>query len=193
MNINVGWADTDDERREAALLLKKVYLDEFGLDFDIFKQVFPIHFNSDVMLIRDESGRLVGTASMLYPLEGLFPSEYIFGADITGSDRNAASKTVEVGRLAKAGDFPGGIITKAVMLETAAYLKAKKLDSWIATVRPPLYRILKSTGLNMHAFDMNPIPEGAQAEIVRKYKGNEIVVFEAAADDTGRAFGRWAV
>jgi hypothetical protein len=188
MKVNVQWAITDEDRQEAFLLLKKVYLEEFDLDFELFRQAFPLMFRSDVMMIRDQDGRLVGTASMMYPLNGLFPAEYIFGAKISESTGRQANRTIEVGRLAKVPDFPGGIITKEVMLATAAYLKKENLQSWIATVKPPLYRILRSTGLQMTYFEVNAGLEGEQAEIVRRYKGDHIVVFEASTKNTIAAF-----
>lgn len=190
MKIYVQLAQTDQERQEGSLLLKKVYMDEFGLDFDKFKVAFPKSFFQDLLLIRHEEN-LVGTASMMYPLEGIFPSEYIFGARICNNiKRNHASRTIEVGRLAKVANFPGGIITKSVMLATARYLEVNSLESWIATVKPALARILRSTGLEMLPFEIEPETDGDQAEIVKRYKGDNISVFEATRESTLTCFGK---
>ena len=194
MNLFVSLA-TPERVGEATALFHEVYEAEFKLNFDRFEKAFPLHFPSDVLLICTEGGQLVGTASMMKPLDGLFPSEYIFGARIS---QQAAlfpiDRTVEIGRLAKRKDFSGGLIARTVMLATDAYLKAYGFEAWIATVRPPLHHILAKTGLEMIPFDLEPEKTDEQGACVNEYrrvkhyKGNSITVFRASAHSTAAAF-----
>ncbi|GHB88969.1 hypothetical protein [Persicitalea jodogahamensis] len=189
MNLYVSIA-SEAERLEAAQLFQKVYEEEFQLDFKRFDDAFPLVFPSDVLLIRLQESRLVGTASLMRPVEGLFPSEYIFGADLSGLvDPLSLAQSVEVGRLAKIRDFPSGVIAKAVMLATDKYLHSRCLGGWVATVKPPLYRILEKTGLTMTPVALSIEKTGEQAECVRLYKGSGILAFRALAESTAAAFG----
>lgn len=191
MKYTVSLAYTDAERGEAFGLLKKVYSDEFDLDLEVFKSLFTLPFDTDVLVIRDEMGKMAGTASMMLPYGDLFPTEYIFGATIRDTGHFLPLRqSVEVGRLAKAKDVPNGVITEAVMLAVAIYLRRKKLAGWVATVKPTLFRILQKKGLEAKTFEKySERTDVAQAEAVKKYKGDKIVSFWASSEDTYQAFG----
>lgn len=188
MNLVVSVA-TNQEVGEATALFHQVYQDEFELDFDRFERAFPMHFPSEVLLIRTEDGELVGTASFMKPVDGMFPSEYIFGAKISQQAHLFPfEQTVEIGRLAKRRNFPSGLIAKTVMLATDAYLKFYNMQAWIATVKPPLYQMLAKTGLEMVPFELGPEKTGEQGDCVRRYKGGSIAIFRASAESTEDAF-----
>jgi hypothetical protein len=190
MKYTVSLAYTNAERGEAFGLLKKVYSNEFGLDLEAFKSLFVLPFDTDVLVIRDETGRMAGTASIMFPQEALFPSEYIFGASIREDGYLLPlSQSVEVGRLAKLKEVPNGLIIKAVMLAVAVYLRRRKRAGWVATVKPPLFRILQKKGLETKTFEKySERTDAAQAEAVKKYKGDRIVSFWASSENTYQAF-----
>ncbi len=188
MNLFVSIAQ-ENELHEAETLLHDVYKEEFDLDFDCFDRVFPLEFPREVLLIRNEDGQLVATASFMQSVEGLFPSEYYFGARIQQqASQFSMASTVEVGRLAKRGDFKDSVIASTVMLATNDYLKYRGYENWLATVKPLLYSRLARTGLEMVPFELGPEKTGAQAECVSRYKGNSISVFRASAQSTAAAF-----
>lgn len=190
MKYTVSLAFTDAERGEAFGLLKKVYSDKFDLDFEVFKSLFKLPFDTDVLVIRDETGRVAGTASVMFPQGDLFPTEYIFGTPIRDTGHFLPLRqSVEVGRLAKAKDVSNGLIIKATMLAVAAYLHRRQLAGWVATVKPTLFRILQKTGLEGRVFEKyRECTDAAQAEAIKKYKGNQIISFWASTENTSRAF-----
>jgi hypothetical protein len=192
MNFIVSLAHTDAQRQEGIALFRKIYKENFNLDFEAFDAHFPLHFVSDIFLIHDETGRLVGTASIVRPIEVLFPSEYFFETDIASySEILPLHSAIEVGRLAKVTDkdVPQSKVTRAVMLAVAAYLKKHNLLGWVATVKPAYYRIIKATGLVTTVFEgSKDCNTEAQREVIKNYKGDEVVTFWAGSDDTVGAF-----
>ena len=189
MKAIVSLAKTDDDRQEGLTLFKNTYFQAFDLDFEAFENAFPEKFESDLVLIKDSNGQLLGTASIIFPKVDLFQSEYIFGATIR---RNGSMlplrQSVEIGRLAKTPEAPGGLVTQATMLAVSAYLQKKGLAGWVATVKPSLSRILKKTGLETVLFEDYTEQDPYKAAIVKGYKGDEIVTFWASTESTIASF-----
>ncbi|MCF0070816.1 hypothetical protein LZD49_10060 [Dyadobacter sp. CY261] len=189
MDITVSRATSVEDQRDARYLLKTVYKDEFGINFDEFKSVFPLDFNTILLVIRNEENQLLGTASIMEPVGKLFPTEYIFGANVQKFEQVLPlAGAVEIGRLAKSKDAKAGIVTKAIMLATMDYLTMSNFQGWVSTVKSPLYRLLRSMGLEMFTFDEFAQKEGVEAEIVARYKGDHIESFFASTQDTVTAF-----
>lgn len=194
MKITVSVAYTDAALREAFALLYQIYLNVFKVDLKELKRLFPLDFRSVVLLVKDETGKLLGTASLMYPHDIFFPTEYLFGATIRNDGVYLPLRGgVEVGRLAKADDAPSDLVSKAIMLGVAAYIRKENLSGWVATVKPPMYRIIKRTGLQSVLFETYlEETDEEKAAIIEKYKGKEIKSFWASAEDTIHAFERLA-
>lgn len=194
MKVTVSVASTVAQRRQAFALLYQIYLSAFGVDLKKLKKLFPFDFRSVVLVVKDEAGRLLGTASLMYPHDIFFPTEYLFGATIRQDGVHLPLReSVEVGRLAQVEDAPKGLVTRAIMLAVAAYLKKEGLAGWVATVKPTMKRIIKNTGVESVLFETY-IEErnAAKALIVKRYKGDKIVSFWASTESTIVTFERLA-
>lgn len=192
MRLMVTLAQSDADRREAYELVRQVYAREFNVDLDQLREKATISFRSDVLLIRDERQELVGTASILYPADSyLFPSEYMFGADIQQSGQELPlGNTVEVGRLAKANVEDRGLVIQATMLAVNAYLRRENLSGWIATVKLRMKRMLQMTKLEMQDFAQSPHKTSFNdvPNLLDGYKGKDVSFFWASAESTYQAF-----
>lgn len=192
MNITVSLAQTDAESREGTALFHQIYEGDFKLDFEAFGLHFPRNFESDILLLRDETNHLVATASLITPIDGLYPSEYYFETNIASLARELPlHNAIEVGRLAKINDktVPHLLVTHTIMLAVAAYLQRHKLSGWVATVKPAFYRIIKATGLVTTVFEkVKDCNTTAQREVIKNYKGDAVITFWASTDDTIKAF-----
>lgn len=192
MNITVSLAQTDAESREGTALFQQIYESNFDLNFEAFHTHFPLSFPGKCLLLHNETNNLVATASLISPIDGLYPSEYYFETDIASfAGELPLHNAIEVGRLAKINDrvVPHLLVTHTIMLAVAAYLQRHKLSGWIATVKPAFYRIIKATGLVTTVFEkVKDCNTYAQREVIKNYKGDEVITFWAGTDDTIKAF-----
>ena len=193
MNLTVTYARTPEELSAADKLAKSRYSRDFGVDLGEIKASSTDKFEKEIVIVCDESGEVVGTATMMSPVNNrLYPTEDLFGIDIKRHIPDLESlRMIEVGRVAKSESAADGeLIMNALMIATLTYLQVNALDGWIATVKTPMLRYLRKKNLT-NVLKLTH-PEGFNPSVVKEVEGylrdNNVHYFMASYGETFKAF-----
>lgn len=193
MKLTVNFARTEQELLEAENLALSRYSRQFGVNLASVKNSSGDKFEKDVLIIREESQKIIATVTMMYPAQkNLFPTEDLFGVDIQRQIPDLAKRSlIEVGRVAKSENcHDGDQVMNALMLTTLEYLRRKNLDGWIATVKKPMMRFLRKSKLNKvtmleHLEGYTPL---INADVKKYLEGDDVYYFTASYTQTFQAF-----
>ena len=159
MSVITKIAKSRKELSKAHELVKKTYKEAFNLDLDELKAVKKGQFKHDVLIaISSVTNEILGTISIMYPNEkGVFPCETFFGFNLR-NNLEGKDKYVEIGRFATSDEGKQHrTVFISLLLGVSSFLKARKINGWIATVKDDIFNFLQHIKLPVHTILQKPV------------------------------------
>jgi hypothetical protein len=193
MSVIMKLAKTRKELSEAHELVKKTYGGAFGINLDELKEEKEGQFKHDVLIaVSSATNEILGTISIMYPnANGIFPCERFFGFNLKKS-LEGKSKYVEIGRFATSDEGKQHhTVFISLLLGVSSFLKAKKINGWIATVKDDIFNFLQTIKLPIHNILQKPVL--SRDNPLRLYVGDDasLHLFDVTSSETMNSFERF--